>query len=70
MKIYAFERTVYGIFEHDLTSCHKSKLVETFMLRKEINFLNWFRIPPDLNTIDNLWAILNKRLGKMDCATK
>lgn len=40
------------------------------MLKKEINFLDWFRIPPDLKPIENLWAIWNKRLGKMDCATK
>lgn len=70
MKIFAFERTVYGIFEHHLTSCHKSKLVETFMLKKEINFIDCFRIAPDLKPIENLWAVLKKRLGKMNCATK
>jgi transposase len=32
--------------------------------------LTWPGNSPDINPIENLWSILKKRLGKMDCSTE
>lgn len=69
-SIVPFMQTFEGTFQHDLAPCHNSKLVKTFMLENQIKVLDWPGNSPDLNPIENLWNIMKRRLGKMDCTTK
>ena len=59
-----------GIFQQDLAPCHTSKMIQKFFKESKLNVLEWPGNSPDLNPIENLWAIIKKRLQKYDCTTK
>jgi len=46
-----------GIFQQDLAPCHNSKKVKKFFEQNEIRLLQWPGNSPDINPIENLWAI-------------
>ena len=51
-----------NMFVQDGAHCHRSKLVSVFLKKKNIKALDWPGNNPNLNPIENLWAILK---GKM-----
>ena len=59
-----------GIFQHDLAPCHISKMVRLFFENTKLPVLDWPGNSPDLSPIENLWAIVKKRLQKCNCLTK
>jgi transposase len=59
-----------GTFQHDFAPCHNSKAVKKFIQENKISILNWPGNSPDMNPIKNLWSIMKKRLGKMDCSNE
>lgn len=59
-----------GIFQQDMAPCHVSKLVKKFFKSKKITLLEWAGNSPDLNPIENLWAIIKQQLRTKDCSTK
>jgi len=59
-----------GVFQQDLAPCHTAKKVAKFMTDNNIKTLPWPENSPDLNPIENLWALIKKRLRRHDCTTK
>ena len=59
-----------GIFQQDLAPCHTSKVMQLFFKNTKLTLLDWPANSSDLNPIENLWAIVKKRLQKCDCSTK
>ena len=58
-------------FKQGGAPCHRSKLVSIFLMKKNIKTLNWSGNRPDLNLIENLWAILKKEVAdKHSTSTK
>lgn len=58
-----------GILQQDLAPCHTSKVVTQFMTEHRITILDWPGNSPDINPIENLWAICKSRLRAVDCTT-
>ena len=50
------------IFMHDNAPIHTSELIDLFLSEKGIDVLNWPKYSPDLNPIENMWAIVKRKL--------
>jgi transposase len=59
-----------GVFQWDLVPCHNSKLAKSVFTQQHLKVLEWPGNSPDLNPIENLWAIIKACISKMDCRTK
>lgn len=58
------------IFMHDGAPCHQAKIIKDFLGKEEISVLPWPGNSPDMNPIENLWAIVKRRLQKTKITTK
>ena len=57
-----------GIFQQDLAPRHCSKKVKKYFIDNNIMVLDWPGNSPDLNLIENLWALIKRRLLEHDCS--
>ena len=57
-----------GIFQQDLAPCHAAKKVKKVFQENQIKVLEWPGNSPDLNPIENLWAIIKNQLRSKDCS--
>lgn len=58
------------IFMQDGAPCHKGKAVTKFLNDSHIPTLPWPGNSPDMNPIENLWAILKREMRKEHITTK
>lgn len=52
-------------FLQDGAPCHTSKKVMSFLRENNVTVMDWPGNSPDLNPIENLWAIMKSKLKKM-----
>lgn len=57
------------IFLHDSAPCHKAKLVTQWLNENRIEVLDWPSYSPDLNPIENMWAILKKLVSEKNISS-
>ena len=61
-----FEYTGFGV-QQDNAPVHKSEVVRNFLAQEQWEVLDWPAYSPDLNPIENIWAIFKKKLARSDC---
>ena len=51
------------IYQHDLAPWHTSNVIKQKIRDLKLNLLNWAPKSPDLNPIEMLWSIIDKKIG-------
>jgi transposase len=54
-----------GIFQHDNAPTHTARIIRDLLQELGIEVMNWPPYSPDLNPIENLWALLKAEIMKI-----
>jgi transposase len=60
----------YTLFQQDNAPCHKAQVTRNFLENNGIDVMEWPPYSPDLNPIENMWAILKLKLREKSFTTK
>ena len=52
------------VFMQDNALCHKAKSINTFFSEENVTVIDWPEQSPDMNSIENVWKLLNERSKK------
>ncbi len=58
-----------AIFQQDGAPAHKAKKVGEWLRGHNITLLDWPGNSPDLNPIENLWAVMKKKVAEKNCSS-
>ena len=58
-----------GIFQQDLAPCRTARKMRTFFEESGLTVLEWPGNSPGINPIENLWAMIKRRLQRGDSST-
>ena len=50
-----------AVFMQDNAPCHTAKSVQTFLSMEDVTVMEWPAQSPDMNSIENVWNLLNER---------
>jgi len=59
-----------GIFMQDGAPCHTANVIQAYLAGENQTVLPWPGNSPDLNPIENLWAIIKRKIMKENITTK
>ena len=58
------EKTGCETFQDDSAPCHRAKIIKEYFQKENITQLPWPGNSHDLNPIENLWAMLKRKLRR------
>ena len=50
------------VFQNDGASCHSAQKTQLFLTANNVSVLEWPSQSPDLNIIENIWAVMARQL--------
>lgn len=50
------------LWQHDNAPCHKARIVTEWLAEHQVQVLPWPAFSPDMNPIENIWAILKRKV--------
>ena len=64
-ELIEFAGNIYGddwTFQQDNAAIHSARFTQGFFNERNIQFLTWPALSPDLNPIEDLWGILSAKV--------
>lgn len=57
------------VFQHDNAAPHSANVTRKFLLEQKISVTSWPSLSPDLNPIENVWALMKREVRKKNLSS-